>query len=132
MLTLNSDKTKLIVSCKARYRQQCEAITLKATKYTIKQTNKIKVLGIYKSNTLYNQANINNIIQKINYRSSILKNIIEYCSYRTKHIISTSIILSIFRFAAPILIDSNKSQIRFLQSLLMKTTRPTLGFESYK
>ena len=45
---------------------------------------------------------------------------------------STSLILSVFRYAAPILIDSTKNQLDTLQTLLMKTTRPILGFISYK
>ena len=132
MLTLNSDKTKLMVTTKARYRKSAETIKLRASKYIIEQVSKIKVLGIFITNTLDNQANINNIVQKVNYRTSLLRGIFRYCKYRTKHILSTSIILSIFRYAAPILIDCNKIQLRTLQTLLLKTTRPILGFNSYK
>ena len=46
--------------------------------------------------------------------------------------VATSLILSIFRYGAPILIDSSKHQIQKLQSLLIKTTRPILGYHSYK
>ena len=68
MLTLNSDKTKLLVTCKARYRKSADIIKLKASNYIIEQVAKIKVLGIFITNTLDNQANINNITHKINYR----------------------------------------------------------------
>ena len=64
MLTLNSDKTKLLVTYKTRYRKQFENITLSTSYYTIYQVSKIKLLGIYISNILDNRANINNIIQK--------------------------------------------------------------------
>ena len=40
--------------------------------------------------------------------------------------------VSISRYAAPVLIDSTKKQLRSLQTLLIKTTRPILGFKSYK
>ena len=72
------------------------------------------------------------MVQEVNYRSSVLREIFRYCQFRTKHILSTSIILSIFRYAAPILIDSSKLQLRTLQTLMLKTTRPILGFNSYK
>ena len=65
VLTLNRDKTKLIFTSKVCYRKQYEHITLTASKYTITQVNKIKVLGIYISYILDNQANITNIIQQI-------------------------------------------------------------------
>ena len=132
MLTLNSDKTKLMVTTKARFRKSTESIRLRASNYIIEQVSKIKVLGIFITNTLDNQANVNNIVQKVNFRTSILRGIFRYCKYRTKHILSTSIILSVFRYAAPILIDCNRLQLRTLQTLLLKTTRPILGFNSYK
>ena len=72
MLTMNSDKTKLLVTCKSRYRKSADKITLQASNYIIQQVHKIKVLGIFITNTLANQANINNIVQKVNFRSSIL------------------------------------------------------------
>ena len=71
MLSLNSNKTILLVTCKARYRKSADKITLQASNYVIEQVTKIKVLGIFITNTLDNQANINNIVQKVNY-STIL------------------------------------------------------------
>ena len=43
-----------------------------------------------------------------------------------------SIILSVFKYSCPLLIDSNKSHINKLNTLLLKCTRPILGFSSYK
>ena len=63
---------------------------------------------------------------------SILKEIFKYSNYKTKNLISTSIILSTFRYAAPPLIDLSKVQLQSLQTLLMKSTRPILDFQSYK
>ena len=120
MLTLNSDKTKVLVSCEGCLRGASKNIIMRASQYIKKQSSKIKVLGIYITNTLDNQANINNIIQKVNYRSSILREIFKYCSFKTKHMLSTSIILSTFRYVAPLLIYSNNIQIRSLHILLMK------------
>ena len=79
-----------------------------------------------------NQLYINEIIQKVNFRSHILKEIFRFSNYKTKHLISTSIILSTFRYAVPLLIDSTKIQLQSLQTLLLKATRPIIGFQSYK
>ena len=46
--------------------------------------------------------------------------------------VGTSLILSIFRYASSILIDANKNQLNKLQTLLLKTTRPIIGYDSYK
>ena len=107
-------------------------MVLKASTYLIKQEQKIKILGVFVSSGLNNEATINNIISKVNYRSSILRQIYKYANIKTKTIVSTSLVLSIFRYASPILIDSTKQQIQKLQTLLIKTTRPILGFNSYK
>ena len=54
MLSLNSNKTILLVTCKARYRKSLDKITLQASNYVIEQVTKIKVLGIFITNTLDN------------------------------------------------------------------------------
>ena len=61
-----------------------------------------------------------------------LKEIFKYSSVRTKKILTNSIIVSVIRYAAPILINSNNTLISKLQVVLMKCSRPILGFKSYK
>ena len=43
-----------------------------------------------------------------------------------------SLVISIFHYCCPLLINSNCNQISRLQTLLMKCTRYILGFQSYK
>ena len=43
-----------------------------------------------------------------------------------------SLIVSVFRYCCPLIIDSNSKMINKLQTLLMKCTRIILGFKSYK
>ena len=131
-LTINCDKTKLLVSCKNKLRKTANLITLKAAEYNITQTPKIKVLGIYITNTLNNQATINNIISKVNYRLSIVREIYKYSSEKTKTLLATSMIMSVIRYACPILSDSTKNQLSTLQTLINKCSRPILGFKSFK
>ena len=46
--------------------------------------------------------------------------------------LTNSIIMSVFRYSAPILIDSTILQINRLQTLLIKNSRPILGHQSLK
>ena len=46
--------------------------------------------------------------------------------------LTKSLIISIFRYGAPLLINSNKIHINRLQTLLMKCARPLLGFKSFR
>ena len=131
-LALNASKSKLLVTCKNKYRTMANKIILQASGYIIEQSKKIKILGIYYTSGLENQPNINNIISKVNSRIVSLRQIFKYSTIRTKKILTSSIIISVFRYAAPILIDSNKAQVSKLQSLLLKCSRNILGFQSWK
>merc|ERR1712115_124274 len=44
-LSLNNNKSKLIISCKGRYRAAANNISLVTTNYLTKQSSKVKVLG---------------------------------------------------------------------------------------
>ena len=110
-LLINSDKSKLLLITKPTLRQQCNHIKLHTSQYIIEQSHKIKILGIYITSGFNNIATINNIISKVNYRSNVLKGIFKYSSQRTKTILTNSIIISVIRYAAPILINTNNSLI---------------------
>ena len=131
-LLINSDKSKLMISCRPSLRSTVSNITLRASQYIIEQSTKIKVLGVYITAGLSNIATINNMISNINYRRQVLSEIFKYCNIRTKIILTNSLIISIFRYASPLLINSNNNEINKLQVLLMKCSRPILGFSSYK
>ena len=87
---------------------------------------------MYITSGLSNHANINNIISKVNYRLSLLKVIFKFTERRTKLILINSIIVSVFRYCCPLLIDSNCTSLNKLQTLLMKCARTILGFRSLK
>ena len=75
---------------------------------------------------------MNQIISKVNLRLNTSMEIFKYAKYQTNKMITTIIILSVFRYALPLLIDSTHAQLKTLQLLLLKYTRPILGFRSYK
>merc|ERR1712082_215648 len=102
------------------------------TQYIIEQSSKIKVLGVYITAGLSNLATINNMISKINYRKNILKEVFKYSNERTKRMVTNCLIISVFRYASPLLINSSAIEINKLQVLLMKCTRPILGYQSFK
>ena len=102
-LTINCEKSKLLVSCKGKYRNEANKIILRAADYIINQTSKIKVLGIYITNNLSNQATINNVISKVNYRLAVVRDVYKYSSVRTKTLLATSMIMSVVRYVCPLL-----------------------------
>lgn len=131
-LKLNPDKSKLMIVCKPQVRRDVENIKLVTSDHVIKQVTKIKALGIFITNGLSNQAMVNNIISKVNFRLSVLRGIFTFCNVRTKTILMNSLVISIFRYCCPLLINSNINLISKLQMQLLKCTRYILGFPSFK
>ena len=117
---INADKSKLLIICKPVYCQYIRNVVLQANQYLITQSTKIKVLGIFITAGLSNYATVNNIISKVNIRLNILRDIFRYSNFRTKLILTYSVIISVIKYAAPILINSNKNITSKLQMLIMK------------
>merc|ERR1711954_622688 len=131
-LKLIPDKTWLMVVCRPNRRDEVKNFVLKAGDYIIEQRDKIKVLGVYFTSGLTNHVNISNIISKVNYRMYILKEAFNFSPKKSKIIFFKAMVLSVIRYCSPILIDSDVKMIDKLQTLLMKCTRPILGFASFK
>ena len=64
MLQINPDKTKMIVICKNKMRDECKNINFMAGKYNIKQDINIKILGFYLQNDMCLDRQTNNIVSK--------------------------------------------------------------------
>merc|ERR1712115_543435 len=74
-LKINPDKTKFIITCKPTHRQDTKDIIIHAGKYIIKQSDKVKILGMYITSRLDQTPNVNNIMSKVNHRINILNKI---------------------------------------------------------
>jgi len=131
-LKLNPDKTKFIITCKPKIRQATKDIYLKAGKFIINQSDKIKILGIFITSGLNNTPNINNIISKINHRINILGKITKYTNVKTSLILYNSLVISIFTYCANNMFNSNYKQLNKLNVLLNKCSHKILGITSYK
>ena len=121
-----------MVVCRPNRRDEVKNFVLKAGDYIIEQKDKIKVLGIFFTSGLTNYVNISNIISKVNFRMYSMREAFNFSSKKSKIIFFKSMVLSIIRYCSPILIDSDAKMIDKLQTLLMKCTRPILGFHSFK
>ena len=120
-LELSPDKSKLMITCKPQMREGTSDIKLVTNEYTVEQVNKIKALGVYITAGLTNHAMVNHIISKVNFRLNVLKGIFIYCNIRTKTILMNSLVVSIFRYCSPLLINSNLNLTAKLQTHLINT-----------
>ena len=95
-LKINPDKTKFIITCKPMHRQATQDIIIQAGKYIIKQSDKLKILGIYITNSLDQTPNVNNVISKVSHRINILNKITKYTNIKTSLILYNSLVISVF------------------------------------
>ena len=121
-----------MVIVKPNKRHLTNEVVLDTTDFVIKQVDKVKILGIYFTAGLSHTATVNAIISKVNFSLKILRNVFKYTSKRTSLMVMNACILSVFKYACPILIDSNIYLQQKLNTLLIKCTRIILGFKSYK
>ena len=72
------------------HRQDTKDIIIHAGKYIIKQSDKLKILGVYITSGLDQTPNVNNIISKVNNRINILNKITKYTNIKTSLILYNS------------------------------------------
>ena len=121
-----------MITCKPRFRSLAKNIVLQASNYTIQQSTKIKILGVYFTSGMDNTPNVNNIIQKVSFRMHVLKGIIKFTNIKTSLILYNSLIISVFNYCLSNLININSRQVSKLHTLLMKCAHNVLGYPSYK
>merc|ERR1711873_19393 len=90
--------------------------------YTIKQADKLKILGIYIPSRLDQAPNVNNIISKVNHRINILNKITKYKNIKTSLILYNSLVISVFSYCSNNMINTNSKQLNKLNVLLNKCT----------
>ena len=132
MLKINADKCKLIITCKPSLRHLSSNITLKPQHYVIKQTNKVKILGVFILSDLSQAANVNRIKSRVHYRLHTLKDIFTYTAFDTRLMLANSLIVSTIVYALPIMITCTQKQIQTLHTLLMRVAKTVNGKSCFK
>ena len=131
-LKINPDKTKFIITCKPAHRHITKDMIIQAGQYVIKQSDKLKILGVYITSGLHQTPNVNNIISKVNHRVNILNKITRYTNTKTSLILYNSLVISVFSYCASNMINANAKQLTKLNVLLNKCTHRILGITSYR
>merc|ERR1712090_69564 len=62
----------------------------------------------------------------------VVKNVLKFSTFKTKLMVINSVIISVIRYAAPLLIDSTKAQLQQIQTIILKVSRSILGYDSYR
>ena len=113
-LTINSDKTDLVVSCKNKFRQASDTIKFTADTYLVQQKESTKILGFIITNTLNHDKHLNSIISRINLRLNTLKYINKYMNNKVRILVTNSLVLSILKYVMPLLVNLNAKQLNIV------------------
>ena len=73
-LKINPEKSQIMIVCKPTYREGVKNIVINTDIKVINQVQKLKALGMYFTSGLSSCVNVNNIVSKINFHLSLLKN----------------------------------------------------------
>ena len=130
-LTINPDKTELLVSCKNILRADANKIKFQADIYLISQKENTKILGFIINNKLNHDKHINTIISKINLRLHTINIISRYMNNKIKIMVTNSLVISIIKYVLPLLININKKQLNIINVLINKAARNAIGYHSY-
>ena len=116
-IKINLDKTKFIITYKPMHRQTTKDIIIQAGEYIIKQSDKLKILGIYITSGLDQTPNVNNIISKVNHRINILNKITKFTNIKKSLILYSSLVISVFSYCANNMINTNCKQLNSMSYL---------------
>ena len=94
-LMINSDKTELLVNSKKHLRHLADKVSFYTDKYLIEQKSNTKILGFILSSNPNHNSHINMIISKVNYRIHLINKIRSFTDFKTRKIITTSLIISV-------------------------------------
>ena len=130
-LTINSDKTDLVVSCKNKFRPDSDKIKFTADSYLVEQKDSTKILGFIISNNLNHDRHINSIIARINHRLITIKIFSKCINDKVRILVTNSLVLSILKYVQLLLININAKQLKIINVLVMKAARAAIGYHSY-
>ena len=104
-LLINPEKTKFIVTCKPSLRRNVGIVSIQANEYTIKQSENVKILGVYFDSNLTHTFQINKTVYNLYYRLHTLKKLKPYKNVQTRKNINNAIIIGTVNYALPTLIN---------------------------
>ena len=115
-LTINPDKTELLVSCKTVLRTDANKIKFNADNYLISQKENTKILGFIINNQLNHDKHINTLISKVNLRLHTINLIAKYMNNKIKIMVTNSLVISVIKYVLHLLININKKQLNIINA----------------
>ena len=131
-LSINSDKTKLLVSSKSKLTNITKKLSFMAINHKISQSHTIKILGAYIQSNLSLDTHINKIISKLNFKLHTLRQINKFTTFNTRKIINNALIMGTLKYILPLHININQQQLNKIHKLIMATARQTIGTYGFK
>ena len=132
MLKINPDKTKLLIICNKKLRNQYDKISFEAGNYTIKQDKYIKILGTWLQNNMSLDKQINYMVSKASNRIHQMRKINQYTNFQTRLSIINSIVIGIISYVLPLYFNCNAYQLKKLHKIQINACRAVIGNNCYK
>ena len=98
----------------------------------IKTNEMIKILGNIMNPQLNNEAEINNLIRNIEYRTSMIRRIKNFTTMLTRKKMANSVILGKLNYMLPTYTNITEIQRQKIHVVLMKAAKATIGLPCYR
>ena len=98
-----------------------------ASGYEVKQVTKVKILGYIIQSNIKNNSQINKLTSNLNNRIYGIKTLSNKTSKKTREILVKSIVIGKLNYTLPLLINSTKSQLQKLNTIINRCGKTIMG-----
>ena len=117
-LSLNNDKTKLLVIAPPNISRGIGTVDIKINNILIEQCNHLKCLGLTIDNTLNWNLHINNIAKACNSRISSLYKIQNYVPLKYKMMLAHALVISLFNYMSTVWSCTTKNNLDIIEKVI--------------
>ena len=132
ILKMNQLKTNIMIIPKRNNKKEWKKETFQVDGNQLKTNETIKILGNIMNPQLNNEAEINNLIKNIEYRTTMIRKIKNFTTMITRMKMANAVIIGKLNYMMPTYTNLTEMQRQKLHVVLMKAAKATIGLPCYR
>jgi hypothetical protein len=135
-MSINADKTAVLIVTNKDREYICNEITIRAEQYIIKPSHVIKLLGYYLTNNLSHECHLisskDSMIKKLYGRINVLKRLAKYTDTNTRRTIANAIFNGTITYLMPLWGTTEETIIKKLQIAQLRAAKIIIGHPCFR
>ena len=132
ILKMNQLKTNIMIIPKQNSKTEWKKETFQVDGNQLKTNKTIKILGNIMNPQLNNEAEINNLIKSLEYRTTMIRRIKNFTTMITRKKIANAVIIGKLNYMMPTYTNLTEIQRQKIHVILMKAAKATIGLPCYR